>query len=389
MILPHKTNYDVIVVGAGPAGATLGYMLADSGYDVLGVDKAHFPRKKLCAGGITWKTKTLVEKIFQVQFEDTFPIKHTSNTVFLYEGSKEIVRCQAPKPFLNVERASYDSELVSLAQKKGCQFIFGERVQQYDVADNVITTHSGLQLTAKIIVSAEGANSRIRNRRLSIRQRRAAMGLALQVDIPIENCRKEFQDPVMRIFFGFSNFGYGWIFPFGDYFKIGIFGLILKNKSMVHNFKVFLSKVAELDTREMMPFEGHLIPTEIFVRQPGAEQVLLIGDAAGLTDPYSGEGIYYAHKSAECAYQAIHTCLNSGEKEHLVASYMQNLRSVLYELKLAKRFSKIIYKNKFRTLAATCVKRPVHYEKVLDVTHGHKSYADVPGLALAARWKNG
>ena len=388
MIRPHKSKYDVIIVGAGPAGATLGYMLADGGYNALVVDKAHFPRKKLCAGGISWKTKTLVEEIFQVQFEDTFPIKHKSTAVFLYERSRQIVRCQASKPFLHVERASYDSELVSQAQKKGCDFIFGEKVQDYDMADNVISTHSGLQLSANIIVSAEGANSRIRNRLLSIRQRRAAMGLALQIDIPVENCRKEFQQPAMRIFFGFSNFGYGWIFPFGDYFKVGMFGLIIKNKSMYHTFKVLLSEVAELDSREKMRFEAHLIPTETFIGQPWGERVLLIGDSAGLTDPYSGEGIYYAHKSAQCAYRAIHTHLNSRKNRHLVESYKQNLKSELYELRLAKRFSEIIYKNKFRTLVASCFRKPVYYEKLLDITHGQKSYAHIPGLALAARWTN-
>lgn len=387
MNIQSKNEYEVIIIGAGPAGSTLGYLLAGSGHDILVVDREHFPRAKLCGGSLSWKTKHLVEEIFQVRFEDTFPIKHASDIVFLYEKTKEISRCQASKPFIYVERESYDSALVSLAKNQGCHFVFGESVQHVDMANNTIFTKSGLRLSGKIMVSAEGVNSRMRKQLISSKERKASLALAFQVDIPNENSRKEFKKPAMRIFFGFSNYGYGWIFPFGEYSKVGLSGLILKNKNMYHNFKSFLSEVTEFDPEGQRNFKSHLIPSGMPLTLSGAERTLLIGDAAGLVDPYSGEGIYYAHKSAECAYRAILLCLNSGKYTHLVRSYREYLRPVLYELRLAKRLREIIYRNKLRSLAFSFIKKSEIYTKFTKITHGQRSYARITGLSLGIRYK--
>ena len=157
---------------------------------------------------------------------------------------------------------------------------------------------------------------------------------------------------------------------------------------MYRNFKGFLSEVAELDPRGLRHCKAHLIPSEILTGPYESERTLIIGDAAGLTDAYSGEGIYYAHKSAECAHRAILACLKSGKYTLLYEYYKQNLRSVLYELRLAKSFSEIVYRNRLRNRIFSVVKGPKVYTRFLNISHGHKSYAKIPGLALAAWWKN-
>jgi len=120
--------YDVIIVGAGPSGSTLGYLLADSGLDVLVIDEANFPRSKLCAGAITWKTRKLLEELFKISFEKQFTMENVSADYFIYEKFRQNVVEISPEPFYFVDRKKYDMELVSLAMNKKCQILFGHRV---------------------------------------------------------------------------------------------------------------------------------------------------------------------------------------------------------------------------------------------------------------------
>jgi flavin-dependent dehydrogenase len=104
MFKKTRTKYDVVIVGAGPSGTTLGYLLSDSGLDVLVMDRTNFPRPKLCAGAITWKTRKLVEDIFQVSFDRYFSIKNVSQDYSVYERWKLKVLRKSPEPFYFIDR---------------------------------------------------------------------------------------------------------------------------------------------------------------------------------------------------------------------------------------------------------------------------------------------
>ncbi|MGD8538034.1 MAG: FAD-dependent monooxygenase, partial [Candidatus Aminicenantes bacterium] len=113
-------TFDVLVVGAGPAGSTLGYLLAERGFDVLVIDKVHFPRPKLCGGVITWKTRKICEEVFRAPFLKRFSVENSSEDYVIYERYKQKVFQSSPEPFYFVDREKYDTAVVSLAQEKGC-----------------------------------------------------------------------------------------------------------------------------------------------------------------------------------------------------------------------------------------------------------------------------
>ncbi|MFB0564353.1 MAG: FAD-dependent monooxygenase [Candidatus Aminicenantaceae bacterium] len=159
-----KKLYDVVIVGAGPAGSTLGYLLSEKSLEVLVIEKDIFPRPKLCAGLLTWKTRKLVEKVFKKSFEGQFSVENISDEYCICEKLEEKTYQKSPEPFYFVERENYDRELVFLARDKGCEFLFGHQIIDLDKKNNTVFTKSGESFSGKIIVGADGVNSAIRKK---------------------------------------------------------------------------------------------------------------------------------------------------------------------------------------------------------------------------------
>ncbi len=138
------------------------------------------------------------------------------------------------------------------------------------------------------------------------------------------------------IFFGFVNWGYSWIFPSKDKLIVGLGGLNSANKSnlldLFHNF--LSSSVSNQGRRSKIT--AHPVPAGNFLLRPVFKNVILVGDAAGFVNPITGEGIFYAQRSAELASLAIYNSVHNNE--NLETSYLQLLRKYVYpELEYAKR----------------------------------------------------
>ena len=102
---------DILVIGGGPAGSTAAFMLASRGYDVILADKRHFPRTKLCAGLLTWKSIRLIHKIFNLTAEDLSDqglILNRTRNYRIYRGSSEIARGCLDYPFHFIDRFTYE-----------------------------------------------------------------------------------------------------------------------------------------------------------------------------------------------------------------------------------------------------------------------------------------
>lgn len=400
-------SHDVLIIGAGPAGSTLGYLLTEKKLDVLIIDRAQFPKPKLCGGALTWKTRKLLEEAYRVPFAKQFSTEHHSEDYVIYEKYKQKIFQSSPEPFYFIDREKYDATLVSLAQQNGCRFRFGEQVTEIDfqsglvdsrpvkefekpnkfeemdgtIAKNEFRDKSEVReknrFKGKIIVGADGINSVVRARLFPGMDFHRNSGLGFQITIPSDKIKQDYRTPIPRLFLGGVRCGYGWIFPQGEQFVVGLWGLIRKDKNVKEKYLDFLQNVTEIDVGELSHIPSHLGPAGNFMEKPGENNVLLVGDAAGFADPLTGEGIYYAHKSAECAANAIFGFFESGERSKLLESYASYLAPIVKELKISLRFRNLFYSH-LRYFTYFFFRDPKLYFKLAAIIHGTKSYSRLP-----------
>src|SRR5512136_1520032 len=152
---PSSHSREVIVVGAGPAGATLAHELSRKGIDVLLLEKERLPRYKACAGGITVKTAKLLGFDFSSVTRDTV---RSARVAF---GASRSFTKSYPKPLIHmVMRDEFDQLLVQRACEAGATLADDERVRQVEIAEQGIKVETPNRvLTARIVVGADGARS--------------------------------------------------------------------------------------------------------------------------------------------------------------------------------------------------------------------------------------
>ncbi len=332
-------KYDVVIVGAGPAGAFLGYLLALKGVKVLIVDKKAFPRYKACGGGITQRASKVLPFDFSHVVEDeTYTAKLLYRDQLLYGNTMDypIIRM--------VMRDKFDNYLVEKAVSTGAVFQDQTEFKSLSgrIGDLSVNTTKGI-FSTHIVIGADGANTRVA-KALDLTLKRDVM-VAVEGEVYPDNT--DLLDHYMgtaHYDFGVVPEGYGWIFPKKDHLSVGIGSFSGKLKDWKQCFESYLAlKKLGLGVR-IHPLKGHLIP---FRPQKGdilgSPKGLLVGDAAGITDPITGEGIYYAFKGAIFASQVILESLESGyEKMFQYTDLM--FSEFLYEMVCANRLSYLLYK---------------------------------------------
>jgi geranylgeranyl reductase family protein len=377
-----QKKYDVVIVGAGPSGMTLGYLLSDAGFDVLVIDRTNFPRLKLCAGAITWKTRKLVEDIFKVSFDRYFSIKNVSYEYSVYEKWRLKILQKSPEPFYFIDRKEYDSKLSELAEKKSCSFFFGHQVADIDLTSNTVLTRSGISFQGEIVVGADGSVSTIRRRLFPQYAFRFNLAQAFQASIALNKVKREYQGPIPKLFLGLLNTGYGWLYPHQDQCVLGVAGLLRRNSRVEQVYRDFLLRTTTLGHEDIYPLRSHWLPFGNFMECPGNGKVLLVGDAGGFVDPFTGEGIYYAHKTAQLAFRAISEYFKTPGKTEVVQAYKNYLQPVITELRIAQRVRNLAY-SPLRHIGYSFFKNPRVYNGLAKTVHGIRDYTQFP---LLSRW---
>lgn len=300
-------RYDVIIAGCGPAGAVAGAVLARQGRAVLMVDRARFPRKKLCGGLLTWKSMKLLETVLGETSDSLVEagiINHTSDQYCIRTFDKPLAQGGLPYPFHFIERESFDSFLLEKAKEAGAEVVENSRVVSCDPKKGELITEDGTQYRGRRIIGADGANSVVRRSFPSLNRERMKwlMAPALEISLPPE----AFPQPVVHpeLIVGFIDAGYGWVFPNRDRVIVGICGLRRHGENFSGLFTDYLKRLG-VAPEAAGKYHGHPLPYGNYLSDPCHGRTLLAGDAGGFVEPLFGEGIFYALCSGLYAGEAI------------------------------------------------------------------------------------
>jgi geranylgeranyl reductase family protein len=313
---------DVLIVGGGISGSTLGYRLQKQGLKTVIVDKKTFPRDKLCGGLLTQKSVDLIAKIYK---DNDFPIECKTNCVDLYLIDNLLSSVETNNTFYSVNRIDFDFWLINKYLLSGGNVITGKPQKKND--DNTVELTNGTTIRYKILVGADGSNSWVRK----------YIDPSYQVDaVCMETYTesKSLKSNTISIFFSAVPTGYGWIIPKKDFLCIGIGGKIKNNTDIKKKFRNYCQ---QLRIDEQAQAKGALLPFGHYVKNPVKDNILLVGDAAGLVDPITGEGIYFALLSSQYASDAITKSLKNSGK---LSSYNDDLQSIFKVIDDAKIFNK-------------------------------------------------
>jgi len=321
---------DVLIVGGGPAGASLGYLLQKSGIRCCIIDRSCFPREKLCGGLLTQKTVDLISEIYG---ESAFPYERITSNVDLHLGTHKISSVTADSKFYLVERTDFDHYFIMKYLDCHGTLLEGATLSSVDLKNKIATVNKTDKITFKVIVGADGANSHIRKH---VDENYRPEALCLEGKFFTEDINDN-----LCIYFSAARSGYGWCFPKNGHYTVGIGGLIKKNKDIKHIFNAFTKRIGkQIDEANTT---GALIPFGKYVRKPCKDNILLLGDAAGLVDPITGEGLYFAFLSAVYASESIVEHLHG--RLPLSASYFKRVELIHARIDDANRFNKIFFRD--------------------------------------------
>jgi geranylgeranyl reductase family protein len=327
-----KKSHDVIVVGAGPAGATLAYELAKRGIGVLVLEKEKLPRYKCCAGGVTSKAAKLLDfDISEVTEDIIYEVSFTFNMGSPYLG-------QYGQPLIyTVMRDVFDYFLVKKAQQLGAVLMDGQKVTQIQVsADWVEISTADNIFRSRLVVGADGAYSVVARELGMGRSIQHVAGIESEIVVP-EGEMVKWKSRV-HIDLGCIPGGYAWVFPKRNHLSVGVGCLASKARYLSRRHQKFLNSL-DIGSYTIARSSSHLIPTCTKGKLVWQDKAVLLGDAAGLADPLTGEGIYNAILSAQLAAPVIENSLVKGKVG--LQDYQEAMEEkIVSELRIARVLSK-------------------------------------------------
>ncbi len=411
----------VIVVGAGPAGATAARVLALAGVRVVLLDRSAFPRNKPCGGGISGR---VLRRFPFLQSELCRIPMHAVSRLRLEGPDGEAAVVESPETgAVMVRRVEFDALLVSLAQDAGAELVSDVDIVGATAGCDAVSlvSRDGRRFSAPAVVAADGVHSVV-GRRLGINPGWPSHALAL--DMMEETPRVELRDvdpSTLWVAYGYDPQrpggagrrngshvkvaeGYAYIFPKRDHVNVGIGYVLSYYRRAVGTppYELQRGLVEELCARGIVRgqsvrrfFTPFLIPVGGPLRQPGRGRVLLAGDAGGFVNAFTAEGIYYAMVTGELAARAILDA--AGNPGALVPRYRRACeREIGPELRDSVSIQKYLFADRGRIarVIRNANRYPATTRALLEYATGRRSYRSVrrhllarfPPLALRMAW---
>ena len=289
---------DVLIVGAGPSGSFLAYLLARAGYNVQVIDKAAFPRDKVCGGGLSHKTIELLPF-------DIGPVvqRRVTGAFLTYQNRGTVVKDLGGRGGVAVLRSEFDHFLLEKAIGAGARFAGGTSfVSLKKTGDTIAVTTSRTVFKTRYVVGADGVFSAVRQSVFG----RDLVTYAPAVEALVTVAPEKAERVGNRVVFDFGGMphGYGWIFPKNDHLNVGVFS-IYGSRSIKADLARFMDRYGILESPARVRHLGFSIPLKNRRRTFERDHVLLVGDAAGFAESFYGEGIHFALKGSMAAAEAL------------------------------------------------------------------------------------
>ena len=300
-----ERDFDVVVAGAGPAGASCARRAAELGLRVLLVERGRFPRPKRCAAGLSARALAHLGP-------DAARVVHREfRTVEFVVGERTtLVWTGAERVLATTTRRELDALMAGAAESAGAALEQGTPVSAVETgADSVAVTAGGRTRRAGYLVAADGARGALRGRCGAGAVRMSSAVYVRAYPPPggagaLEGGRITFDLTGTRR-------GYGWVFPKRDQLNVGVYTQRPMSRDIVADLRAFLDARGLSSWRHEGPL-AFPVPAGPRRAPVAAGRVLFVGDAAGFADPVTGEGISHAIASGRLAAEAIAGALAAG-----------------------------------------------------------------------------
>ncbi|WP_461014901.1 geranylgeranyl reductase family protein [Streptomyces daliensis] len=291
----------MVVVGGGPAGASAAYAAAVAGRRVLLLEKATLPRYKTCGGGIIGPSRDSLPPGFEL------PLRERVHAVtFSLNGRLTRTRRSRNMLFGLINRPEFDQALVESAVEAGAEIRTGvtvSRVEQHgpNVPDRrtvaVVLSGEHEPVLARAVVGADGSASRI-GAHVGVKLDQVDLGLEAEIPVPPSVA----EDWVGRVLVDWGPLpgSYGWVFPKGDTLTVGVISARGEGAATKRYLDDFIGRLG-LAGFEPSISSGHLTRCRSEDSPLSRGRVLVCGDAAGLLEPWTREGISFALRSGRLA----------------------------------------------------------------------------------------
>jgi geranylgeranyl reductase family protein len=374
--MPH---FDVIVVGAGPAGNAAAYDLARGGAKVALIEKQRLPRHKTCGGGMPM----VIEQVLNLEeLRDLAPEAFVeADTRFMrhtWKFDDPVLASMNPDPedpsrlsLWMVRRSVFDNALAQRAAMAGAELRDSLTVKSIaiDTPGGVRVNAEGeggsWEATADTVIGADGANG-IVARSAGLRNERT-LAIAIEAEVPHEwgTGHEDLRPEVVHLEYGAVERGYAWVFPKGDHLNVGagVFrprGIGGRGDNTVRAelrkaIMDYLDLLGVPKRESDLVFHAHPLPiwNGLDRLQTPDNRILLAGDSAGLINPFFGDGILHALKSGQIAAACILQNTKAEYTRRIASEFQANFDAALKLAKFFYQWPKFCYRYGVRRPGAT------------------------------------
>ena len=339
------SSFDVIVVGAGPAGASAARAASLSGLSTLLLEKQKVPREKRCGGGVS--AAALKELDFPLP--DRVIERRCCGMWGVQNSILTEVRVDRTVATM-ISRPAFDAFLIEKAVEAGARIQDAEACREIRVLPDCVSVMTDrAEYRASLVIGADGFSSLVaRSVRPKWTRRETRFCLVAEVPLAAADIERTMRN-LVELRYGFIRQGYAWAFPKRDHISFGIGGAVGDARALRRDFARYLHLHG---IHGEVPSKGCFIPVTEFRHDVVADRIMLCGDAAGFVDCFSGEGIRYAAASGRLAGRTAAAALQTGDfskrallayQRAFYAGYKRDMVWSSFITRLSSRFPRLVF----------------------------------------------